>query len=200
MTKELEIEFKNMLTQSEYEGLLAHFGRKTGEAETQQNYYFDTPDFQLKEKKCALRIRRKGEAFECTLKTPAPEGNYEITDSLPSIQAWEMIDGKSFHSPEVEAALAGLQVDPAKLHKIGKLTTHRTELEIEGGLLVLDHSEYGEKEDFEVEFEVAEAAAGKARFLSLLQSHAIPVRPADKKIARFMAAAKEQAARKTEAD
>ncbi|MGO1057986.1 CYTH domain-containing protein [Planococcus sp. FY231025] len=200
MTKELEIEFKNMLTQTEYEGLLTHFKRTAEEAETQENYYFDTQDFQLKRKKCALRIRRKGESFECTLKTPAPEGNYEITDRLPSGQAMEMIEGRSFHSPEVQAALEELQVNSAKLHMIGKLTTHRTELEIDGGLLVLDHSEYGGKEDFEVEFEVAEAAAGKTRFLGLLQSHTIPERPADKKIARFMAAAKEQAARKTEAD
>lgn len=199
MTKELEIEFKNMLTQKEYEGLLAHFGRSRDEAKTQQNYYFDTADFQLKQKKCALRIRQKGDAFECTLKTPAPEGNYEITDQLSVEIAEEMIHGRSFRSPEVQASLLLLGVPPAKLLPIGKLTTHRTELEIDGGLLALDHSEYGHTEDFEVEFEVADAAAGKTRFLALLQSQGIPERAADKKIARFMAAAQEHATGKTEA-
>jgi uncharacterized protein YjbK len=199
MTKELEIEFKNMLTQKEYERLLAHFGRSREEAKTQQNFYFDTADFQLKQRKCALRIRRKGDAYECTLKTPAPEGNYEITDRLSAEVAEAMIQGRSFQSPEVQTALQQLGVEPAKLQPIGKLTTHRTELEIDGGLLVLDHSEYGDTEDFEAEFEVAEAAAGKARFLGLLKSQGIPERAADKKIARFMAAAQGHSAGKTEA-
>lgn len=194
MTRELEIEFKNMLTQEEYDQLLAAFDRTSNDAKTQENYYFDTADFQLKHQKCALRIRKKKESFECTLKTPAPEGNYEITDSLSAAQAAQTISGQSFNAPEVLTTLETLNVDPAELRMIGKLTTHRTELEIDGGLLVIDHSEYGKKEDFEVEFEVADAIAGKQRFMELLAHHGIPMRPADKKIARFMAAAKADSA------
>lgn len=191
MTRELEIEFKNMLSQEEYEQLLAHFGCTREGAKTQHNYYFDTPDFGLKQKKCALRIRKKQAAFECTLKTPAPEGNYEITDELSTDSAEAMIAGRSFSSPEVFSSLELLQVNPAELMMIGKLTTHRTELEIDGGLLVLDHSEYGNTEDYEVEFEVADAVKGEKRFFELLERHGIPKRSADKKIARFMASAKE---------
>lgn len=195
MTKELEIEFKNMLTQEEYEELLVYFGHSPEEAKTQDNYYFDTTDFQLKHQKCALRIRKKGNGFECTLKTPAPEGNYEITDSLNAEQADQMIGGHSFHALEVLSTLQTLNVSPGELRMIGKLTTHRTEFEIDGGLLVLDHSVYGEKEDFEVEFEVADARAGKKRFTELLKKHRIPKRPAEKKIARFMASTNEDSAR-----
>lgn len=72
---------------------------------------------------------------------------------------------------------------------IGSLTTHRAEIEYKGGLLVLDHSEYLGVEDFELEYEVTDEAAGKRIFISLLEEKRIPMRPADKKIARFMKAA-----------
>src|SRR5690606_41963739 len=91
MTKELEIEDKNMLEQNEYNRLLEAFEVKAEEIKTQTNHYFDTKDFSLKAKRCALRIRVKNEDYECTLKTPALEGNYEITDSLTSMNADTML-------------------------------------------------------------------------------------------------------------
>ncbi|MDN7244390.1 CYTH domain-containing protein [Planococcus shenhongbingii] len=190
MTKELEIEFKNMLTREEYKRLLTHFHLAADDAKTQENYYFDTADFKLKEAKCALRIRKKLESFECTLKIPAPEGNFEITDPLNALQAEAIISGQSFEAAEVYAALQKLQVEPSQLIMIGKLMTHRIELSYKDGLLVLDHSEYQNTADYEVEFEVQDAKLGQQQFLEFLQLQKIPVRPADKKIARFMKAAK----------
>ena len=189
MSKELEIEFKNMLEKEEYEKLAAHYGFSERDAKTQENFYFDTPDFQLKNLKCALRIRKKHDGFECTLKIPAAHGHFEITDALTAEQATAMIGGHTFKAPEVCAALAELSVSPDALQLIGALTTHRIELKTDEGLLVLDHSEYAGTEDYEIEFEVIEAAAGENHFYDLLESHNIPVRHADKKIARFMAAA-----------
>lgn len=192
MSKELEIEFKNMLTQKEYEQLLEHFGYTAADAKTQVNYYFDTADFALKSLKCALRIRKKHNDFECTLKTPAPEGNYETTDLLNQRQALEFIEGVSHEAPEVCKALQTLNVVPAQLKMIGKLTTHRIEFDFQSGLLVLDHSEYGETVDYELEFEVADAKTGEQQFTEFLQQRQIPLRPADKKIARFMNSAKSE--------
>ncbi|SDH74735.1 Uncharacterized protein YjbK [Planococcus glaciei] len=192
MSKELEIEFKNMLTQKEYEQLLEHFSYTAADAKTQVNYYFDTADFALKSLKCALRIRKKHNGFECTLKTPAPEGNYETTDLLNQRQALEFIEGVSHDAPEVCEALQTLNVEPAQLKMIGKLTTHRIEFDFQSGLLVLDHSEYGETVDYELEFEVADAKTGEQQFTEFLQQRQIPLRPADKKIARFMNSAKSE--------
>ncbi|MDN7226163.1 CYTH domain-containing protein [Planococcus sp. N064] len=190
MTKELEIEFKNMLTRKEYDQLLEHFGYTEADAKTQVNHYFDTADFALKSSKCALRIRKKHNGFECTLKTPAPKGNYETTDLLNERQAQEFIEGVSHEAPEVCEALQTLNVAPAQLKMIGKLTTHRIEFDFQSGLLVLDHSEYGETMDYELEFEVADAQIGEQQFTEFLQQRQIPLRPADKKIARFMKSAK----------
>ena len=78
MTKELEIEFKNMLTKEEYMRLLKDFSAFHNWPKTQHNHYFDTPDFQLKHKLGALRIRNKQGRFECTLKIPAPVGHKDF--------------------------------------------------------------------------------------------------------------------------
>ena len=190
MSKELEIEYKNMLTKSEYEQLLSFFNFSKSDAVTQQNHYFDTSDFQLKKMESALRIRQKNGHYECTLKIPAPEGKFEITDTLSAKQAEEITEGTSFPAPEVEAALKEKEVEWTSLTHIGTLTTHRIEFGYKQGLLVLDHSEYHELEDYEVEYEVTNAEAGKRLFLEFLQQQHIPVRQADKKIARFMKAAK----------
>lgn len=186
MTKELEIEFKNMLTKEEYRKLLAE---QNSSPISQTNHYFDTADFQLRDQKAALRLRSIGSRFECTLKTPAASGNYETTDALNAQQAAAILDFGRFDAPEVSAELERLGVSPSDLVSIGSLTTHRVEVPYESGLLVLDHSEYLGVEDYELEYEVTDEAAGKRSFLSLLEEKHIPVRPADKKIARFMKAA-----------
>ncbi|TWT04841.1 CYTH domain-containing protein [Planomicrobium sp. CPCC 101079] len=192
MTKELEIEFKNMLTQEKYEELLSFFKFQPSNAVTQENQYFDTRDFQLKEKRCALRIRKKSDRYECTLKIPAQEGNFEITDLLTAQEAQNIQHAVSFDAIEVLQALTEQGIDWKALRPIGTLVTHRIEFEYNGGLLVLDHSLYNGQEDFEVEYEVTDAAAGQQKFNRFLTEHDIPVHPADKKIARFMKAAKSQ--------
>lgn len=186
MTKELEIEFKNMLTKKEYSRLLEDFADSHNGPVTQHNHYFDTPDFQLKKQLSALRIRNKNERFECTLKIPAPIGHYEITDPLTKEQAQSMLTLTSFDATEVSEALLKLDVAPNQLNFIGTLTTHRVEFDFLGGLLVIDHSEYNGQEDFELEYEVTDAETGHQHFLNFLKHQEIPERPANKKIARFM--------------
>lgn len=186
MSKELEIEFKNLLAKEEYLKLLASFGYTAADAQTQINHYFDTEDFQLKTLHSALRIRNKGNHFECTLKIPADTGNFEITDKLSEQQAESMLNLKSFEPPEVLAVLTEKNINPDKLKLLGSLTTHRIEFNYKDGLLVLDHSEYCGVDDFEVEFEVNDEKMGQQQFKDFLEEHGIPLRAADKKIARFM--------------
>ena len=48
MSEEIEIEFKNLLTEKEYQTLLYSFNATENELFTQINSYFDTPDWDLK--------------------------------------------------------------------------------------------------------------------------------------------------------
>ncbi len=190
MAKELEIEFKNLLTEEEYIKLLNAFDYEAADAKTQINHYFDTADFKLRSLKSALRIRQKAKAFECTLKIPAENGYYEITDPLAPDQAEEILAKISFPAVEVAEALGEIGVSVEQLLPLGSLTTHRIEFPYKNGLLVFDHSEYHGLEDFEVEYEVDDFQVGKGIFDDFLLEWNIPFRHTDKKIARFIKAAK----------
>ncbi len=48
MSEEIEIEFKSMLSQIEYEKLLRYYNITDDQFVIQTNLYFDTADFQLK--------------------------------------------------------------------------------------------------------------------------------------------------------
>ena len=67
MSQNIEIEFKNMLTEDEFHKFLTHFQITSTDFFKQENHYFDTKDFALKEHGCALRIREKKDRFEMTL-------------------------------------------------------------------------------------------------------------------------------------
>ncbi|MGE7622554.1 CYTH domain-containing protein [Viridibacillus sp. NPDC096237] len=189
MAQQLEIEFKNLLSKEEYETLCITFAIPNEDFQEQKNHYFDTADFQLKKARCGLRIREVQNRFECTLKEPASGiGLLETTDLLTSEQVNEVLNGATLMSEEVDTRLKKLQINPANLQLLGTLFTKRAEIKYNGGLLVFDHSRYLDTDDYELEFEVTDEETGRVIFEEFLAKHSIPVREADKKIARFMAA------------
>lgn len=193
MSQQLEIEFKNMLTKVEYEQLLQHFGIDYTTIDTQENHYFDTPDYQLKNVLSGLRIRITADKIECTIKERSGDNAHlETTDLLTADQAQSMLANGPFIAPEVLNRLHALKIEPAQLAVFGSLSTKRIELNYEGGLLVLDHSFYLNQNDFEVEYETTNEQEGQQIFVQFLKQHGIPNRPADKKIARFSKALQQQ--------
>lgn len=190
MSKQLEIEFKNMLSKPQFDALKEAFGLTENDFHTQANHYFDTADFALKQQKCGLRIREVADRFECTLKEPAAGiGLLETTDLLTADAVHSVIaHGATIEAPEVHARLAARGIDEQNLQLLGTLSTTRAEINYKDGLLVLDHSTYADTEDYELEYEVADEQAFKQVFLDLLAQFNIPLQPAQKKVARFVAA------------
>lgn len=179
-----EIEYKQLLTKSEYNKLkTAYF--KDQQPFTQTNHYIDTKDFALANHLMALRIREKDGTYEMTLKVPAEVGlteyNHE-TDLLPKqdmkIQPKQLPDS-------ILTILEDHQIDVHGLYVLGALTTHRMETEIAEGLLVLDHSEYLGIEDFELEFEVEDPEIGLKKFQGILKNFDIHSKIPKNKVARF---------------
>lgn len=189
MAKELEIEFKNLLSEKEYDTLLAEY--QLTDLHTQTNIYFDTEDYQLKQKKMGLRIRRTNDYTELTLKAPTSNQNtlLEVTDQLNTYLDGMPLDKQEL--PEISEVAIFLQdqgITLSELRTIGELTTTRGEINVRSNvLLVLDKSVYYGKTDYELEMEVADATDGEVFFFDFLKHHTIPVRVADKKIARMMA-------------
>ncbi|MBP1940795.1 uncharacterized protein YjbK [Bacillus luteolus] len=185
LNQEIEIEFKNLLTKDEFQQLLTHFSVSEQAFKTQINYYFDTPQFLLKDKKSALRIRFKKNNYTLTLKQPAAIGLLETHQFLSEEQALLMINEGQFPKGDIYDILNKEEITPSLVKFFGKLTTSRAELSYKNGLLVFDHSSYLDTDDYEIEYEVSDEKSGQAHFLELLKDQGIPLRKTDNKIMRF---------------
>ncbi|WHZ04546.1 CYTH domain-containing protein [Neobacillus sp. YX16] len=185
MSETIEIEFKNLLTKVEYENLLKTFNVKEKDIVMQSNHYFDTPEFALKNLGSALRIREKKNNFELTLKQPAAVGLLETTQLLSANEFKAAIQQQIFPKGIVQERIEQLKIAFNKIVYFGSLTTKRAEFPYKEGLLVLDHSFYLNKEDYEIEYEVEDFQSGQLVFQGLLKQYEIPIRKTQNKIARF---------------
>ncbi|MDQ6596563.1 CYTH domain-containing protein [Bacillus salipaludis] len=185
MFQNIEIEFKNMLTKEEYELLLIKFTTVESKLITQENHYFDTKDFALKNEQSALRIRQKGQQFEMTLKQPANIGLLETTQNLTEAEATLSIQEGKLPSGAIKEIISKMDIVFSKLSYFGSLKTNRAEMNYKGGILVLDHSLYLNKEDYELEYEVENEQLGQKIFEELLNQYNIPHRKTENKIQRF---------------
>lgn len=185
MSETIEIEFKNLLTKVEYENLLKTFNVKEKDIVMQSNHYFDTPEFALKNLGSALRIRETKNNFELTLKQPAAVGLLETTQLLSANEFKAAIQQQIFPKGIVQERIEQLKIAFNKIVYFGSLTTKRAEFPYKEGLLVLDHSFYLNKEDYEIEYEVEDFQSGQLVFQGLLKQYEIPIRKTQNKIARF---------------
>jgi uncharacterized protein YjbK len=185
MSETIEIEFKNLLTKSEYENLLKIFKVEEKDIVSQINHYFDTPNFSLKGLGSALRIREKHNGVEMTLKQPAAVGLLETTQPLSTNDFQTMVKDQVIPKGIIKERLEQLKIASNNIEYFGSLTTRRVEFPYKEGLLVLDHSFYLNTEDYEIEYEVENYQRGQIVFLELLMQYDIPLRKTQNKIARF---------------
>ncbi|TCJ04399.1 CYTH domain-containing protein [Cytobacillus praedii] len=185
MSQNIEIEFKNLLTKQEFEKLVNHFKLKDTDFFTQENHYFDTPDFALKEQGSALRIRKKGEKYELTLKQPYQDALLETNESLEPLAAEKIFETGTIRNETIKGLIKKMNIDPDRIQYFGSLSTKRAEVEYENGLIVIDNSFYLNIEDFELEYEVSNRNDGQKKFSALLEQLEIPVRKTENKIKRF---------------
>jgi uncharacterized protein YjbK len=185
MKQEIEIEFKNLLTEEEFRLLLIEYSLSESQFTLQQNHYFDTASFSLKETGAALRIRYKKGVYTLTLKQPLEEGILETHQSLSNEEANNMLTGGSLVQGDVYSIVQSLQVDPTSIIYLGTLETNRAEVQYRDGTLVFDHSHYLNKDDFELEYEATHFKQGQEDFATLLKKYGIPTRKTENKIRRF---------------
>ena len=187
LEQNLEIEFKNLLTKSEYEVLLeAAFSDGNQKKIVQQNYYFDTKDHQLKDQHSALRIRKTDSFNELTLKVPSQGHLLETNLSLRDNVCSEILKAKQLKLSTIHA---DIEIDnisnDSVFYLFNQFETVRFEQTKGDHLLVLDQTTFQNGTiDYELEIESSDAEMGKAFFEEFLQSHSISIRPAKPKIAR----------------
>ena len=184
MAQEIEIEFKNLLTKTEYMQLLEALDfPQIGIV--QENYYFETTAFDLKGQRAALRIRKKNNKYVLTLKEPHPEGLLETHDILTEQEADSWLKGNPIAKEHTTKQLKKLQINLQDLQLFGSLRTERRELIFKHVLLVLDYSEYSNQSDYELELEAKSHSEGIIVFEELLNKYNIPKRKTPNKIERF---------------
>ncbi|EOT51474.1 MULTISPECIES: CYTH domain-containing protein [Enterococcus] len=187
MSQELEIEFKTLLEEETYTRLRQDFPTSTCYKQT--NYYFDTPDFQLKQLGCGLRIRVFDTYGELTLKSPQTTGLLETTDRLTLEELTDYLEHDTIKpNGEVATYLKKLAIEANAVHCFADLATTRCEITLEEGLLALDESRYGTSgHDYELELEVDAKHADDEHFYAFLKKYNIVYQPAQNKIQRAFA-------------
>ncbi|MFC4735348.1 CYTH domain-containing protein [Bacillus daqingensis] len=190
MPQEMEIEFKQLLTNSLFEKMIRHYEMPT--PFRQENHYFETEDMALREKGAALRVRVKDNSLEFTLKQPSGEGLLETNQSI-TYDAFEAFkaDGRLPKGETADQLRSFLGYEPS-LNWLGSLVTERMEKKVPEGLLVFDKSTYAGVTDYELEFESASYEEGKVFFENLLSEWKLSWNTPDNKIRRFYRAAYEQ--------
>ena len=189
MKTNLEIEYKTLLSLSEFDQLSKRFNHIKPIRQT--NHYIDTPDLQLRKNKLSLRIRTFSDAAEMTLKIPQRVGNMEHNLALTSQQAAAILkaDGLLGHGALLQSMLDLLDqytINLDAIHTLGSLTTTRREYQTPIGLMALDRNEYTNKVDYELELEVEDAGLGEQNFTTFLTENKIEYRYARSKVVRFL--------------
>jgi uncharacterized protein YjbK len=186
MNQEIEIEFKNLLTKEEFDRIRQVFHIDDHAFEHQENHYFDTPQFLLKDKRAALRIRAKNGSYTLTLKQTTAQGVLlETHEQLTKEEADALLNGTAMVQGPIAQILQEIGVPPEQLQHFGTLATDRAQWMYKGGTLFLDHSHYLQTDDYELEYETKDVERGKQQFLQLLHSLHIPIRPTANKIQRL---------------
>lgn len=179
-----EIEFKQLLSQSQYQSIYNKYFPEM-QPFSQTNYYIDTEQFDLRSHKSALRIRVKDDYYEMTLKVPAEVGlmeyNFE-THVIPELNKELVANDLPL---EIIEQLNKMNVDVNQLVILGALTTSRLEKEIQGNLLVLDKSDYLNYQDYELEYEVEDYGDGLIQFKMILEAFDIKHETPENKVQRF---------------
>ncbi len=177
MTKNIEIEFKTVLSQNKYEELLKRFNLENNVFK-QINYYFDTDDFELNQKQMVLRIRQKGEyRYKVTMKCQGQQGAFESHVIITKEQAESMI-ANGFSTQDFFD-----DIDFFVTFKTS-LENYRVSTPYMGGILFLDRCIYCGVEDYEIEYEVNSFDEGKIIFEQFLTEHGIDIVPTRRKSER----------------
>ena len=182
--REIEIEFKNLLTKDQYDALYKKYNLSNSEKIINKNFYYDDADESFKNIGAALRIRYTNKKTEMTLKIKGETQNVEINVPLDERYPKEPTVLPILPN-EIISELERMNMKIKTPMLIQKIETLRHEVTLEEGLLVLDKTTFiNDIVDYELEFETKDYETGLAAFEKLLEENNIDKNPAKPKIAR----------------
>ena len=182
--REIEIEFKNLLTKDQYKALFEKYDLNNSEEIINKNFYYDDADESFKKIGAALRIRYTNKKTEMTLKVKGETQNVEI-----NVPLHEKYPKESTVLPvlpnEIITEIERMNIKIKTPMLIQKIETLRHEVTLNENLLVLDKTTFiNDIVDYELEFETKNYESGLVAFEKLLEENHIAKNPAKPKIAR----------------
>ena len=166
MAKELAVEFKTLLSKTEYLKLSKLYGDK--QSNLQINYYFDTPRFTLKASDIGLRIRKR-EKYEITLKRKKGYVLQEINEEITEEQFNDFVKTGNIPSESIKNELSEIIKEQAIVNYMS-LSTFRISVPLKSGKIAIDKCVYVDKKDYELEFETnAPYEQAKREFIELVK-------------------------------
>lgn len=167
MKSSIEIEFKTLMSEDKYNEMIKNFDL-IDNVFTQENYYFDTDDFYIRNNGLGLRIRHKGNIWKITMKRPCEGYLCEYSIMLNFDEAQNYIQNgfnlKEF-GYDIEVKLKACNV------------TERAKTPYKNGVLFFDKSTYHGVVDFEVEYEADDSSKGLDVFKDFLKENNIEYKP-----------------------
>lgn len=144
MISQIEIEYKTLLTKTQYLELINKY-KLNNNIKKQINYYFDTTDYKLYKEKKLIRVRQKEKNFFLYKK--------ETIKNHVTKETKIQITSNEFDSYLKNGIKNHLLVN-FDVFYIGSLTTYRTSFKYKNVEIFLDYNLYLDKEDYELECEV----------------------------------------------
>ncbi len=184
MNEQIEIEYKILLTKNTYQKILNDYQNQITDAYLQVNDYFSHP--LLSKKHFMLRIRSKKDKYELTLKRPYQGHRLETNIDISKEERENFINHKPMNN-EIISILEENKIPYHELQQLYSLSTYRTDILLDEGVLSLDANTYLDKEDYELEFEVNDPTIGYNKFLEIIEPYnLIYIRNCTNKVMRAM--------------
>lgn len=180
MVKELEVEFKTLLSKGEYTRLSKLFVDKP--SNLQINYYFDTPRFTLKASDIGLRVRKR-EKYELTLKRKKGYVLQEINEELTEEVFQQFLTSGVIPSEAINNELAEI-IKGQHVVNYMTLATFRITFPYKRGKLSIDKCDYVDTTDYELEYEAATYEEGKKDFIEIVKEFGLSYKKSQPKIKR----------------
>lgn len=168
MSEQIEIEYKILVNQDIFQSILNDYKHNITKDYIQTNYYFTHP--LLEKKKYMLRIRKKENQYELTLKRPINNHRIETNISITNDEAKLFFEHRDINN-EITEILKKEDICIKDLNQQFSLTTHRYDISFDEGMLSLDENHYLGCVDYEIEFEVSNEEVGFAKFLEIIQPY-----------------------------
>ena len=152
----LEHEARAMVTEEQYNQILAHYLKSKKQKKYIVNYntYFDYEDLYLTNHHMVLRTRNiSDKEHELTLKIKGEDGDIEYNHPLTSQEYDSLREKVLIPDSQVKDELLKLKIDLNKLVRITDLKTERLEIQHRNYLLVIDKNYFRNRVDYNVEVE-----------------------------------------------